>query len=113
MAKITKEFKTTAREFSVVEKGNSFLCIVGHHINGSYIAILNWGVSAELSAFGDVEYNTERIYNAFKASSNCRSLTENTAKEIAEAVNEYTIVPEQSPEEYFRSIMGIGSENSD
>lgn len=35
MAKITKEFKTTAREFSVAENGNSFLCIVGHHVNGS------------------------------------------------------------------------------
>lgn len=113
MAKITKEFKTTAREFSVVENGNSFLCIVGHHVNGSYIAILNWGVSAELSAFGDAEYNTERIYNAFKANSNCNSLTENTAREIAEAVNEYTIAPKQSPKEYFRSIMGIGSESND
>lgn len=39
MAKITKEFKTTAREFSVAENGNSFLCIAGHHINGLYIAI--------------------------------------------------------------------------
>lgn len=112
MAKISKEYKATAREFSVNTNEYNFICIVGQHINGSYIAILNWGVSAELSAFGDVEYNTERIYNVFKANSSCKLLTENTAREIAKAINEYTIAPEQSPEEFFKSIMGVEGDHN-
>ena len=107
MAKISKEYKAPAREFSVNTNDYNFLCVVGHHINGSYIAILNWGVSAELSAFGDVGYNTERIYNAFKTNSSCKVLTENIAREIAESINEYTIAPQQPPEEFFKSIMGV------
>lgn len=56
-----------AAEYSIECHGLSFLCIIGEHINGKFITIVNWGVSAELSAnANDIGYNTDRIHEALK-----------------------------------------------
>ena len=63
------EYKVSAREYSIDCHGLNFLCIVGKHINGGYVAITNWGVSAELSSHGnDVGYNTSKILAALERS---------------------------------------------
>ena len=37
------EYKVTAKEENINCHGLSFLCVLGEHINGGYVAILNWG----------------------------------------------------------------------
>lgn len=63
------EYEVTARELTFESHGFSFLCIFGTHVNGGYVAILNWGVSAELSSF-DNGYNFNRILEALRHSPN-------------------------------------------
>lgn len=60
-----REYKIKSKEISIDIGDWNFLCAFGTHINGGWIAIINWGVSAELSSFGDVHYNTDKIYKAF------------------------------------------------
>lgn len=61
--------KVNALEYSIDCCGLSFLCIIGRHINGGFVAITNWGVAAELSAHpGDVGYNSDQIYEALSRS---------------------------------------------
>lgn len=51
---------------SVNYAGFNFQIIYGEYINGGYCCILNWGLSADLSAHNnDIFYNTERLANAF------------------------------------------------
>ena len=40
-----------AIEYDIQVNGFSFLCIFGTHTNGGFISIVNWGVSAEISAW--------------------------------------------------------------
>ncbi len=63
------EYKVTAREIDFQVHGLSFLCIFGTHVNGGYVSILNWGVSAELSSrSSDVLYNRDKILEALQRS---------------------------------------------
>ncbi len=57
----------TAQETSINYDGISYLCAFGTHINGGWIAILNFGVAAELSS-DDGAYNTEKIEKALRRS---------------------------------------------
>lgn len=96
MAKIQTEYSATSRELSVATHGLSFLCIVGHHINGAYIAIINFGISAELSALNDTLYNTNRIYEALNISNDSwlpksQESRRKIAEEIAQAINSYIV----------------------
>ena len=82
---------SSAQEFSVA--GLSFYCIYGTYINGAYVAILNWGVSADLSAYGNnVGYNTSKIYSALLRSDQkgwlpgAKKAREAIARELAEKV---------------------------
>ena len=84
-------FTSSAQDFSVA--GLSFYCIYGTYINGAYVAILNWGISADLSACGnDVSYNTSKIYSALLRSDSkvwlpgTKKAREAIARELAEKV---------------------------
>lgn len=60
-----------AIEYDIQVNGFSFLCIFGTHTNGGFISIVNWGVSAEISAWKNKSnflYNTNRIFEAFERS---------------------------------------------
>lgn len=60
-----KKFNITAQELSVETHGLSFLCAFGTHINGGWCAILNYGVSCELSDYpNSTESNAAAIANA-------------------------------------------------
>lgn len=94
MAKIGQEYKATAREIHIDTHGLGFLCIIGKHINGAYIAVVNFGLSAELSTLDDIPYNARNILNALQISTNkwlpkSNKALEEIADEIAEAINEY------------------------
>lgn len=63
------DYKVTAREENINCHGLSFLCVYGQHINGGYVAILNWGVSAELSVHcNELNYNRKKILDALERS---------------------------------------------
>lgn len=94
MAKIQNEYSATSRELSVDTHGLNFLCIVGRHINGAYIAILNFGISAEQSTLNDISYNANRIYKAFESANDSwlpksQDARFEIAEEIAQAINPY------------------------
>ena len=66
---MSKEYSFTAKEESIECHGLDFLCLYGRHINGGFVAIINWGVAAELSAYGnDVGYNRRKILDALERS---------------------------------------------
>lgn len=114
MAKIIREYKVTAREFSINTNIGEIICITGNHINGAYLAIPSLGMSVELTDDRNVEDNTNRILGAlddvrpagykFKSINHMKDFSQ----KIAEAINPYITETEQSPEEFFKSIMGIG-----
>lgn len=56
-----------AQEISIDTHGLNFLCIVGRHINGGFVAIPNWSIAAEL-ARGEQGYNKAQIETALKYS---------------------------------------------
>lgn len=45
-----------AHELSIDTHGLNFLCIFGEHVNGGFISVMNWNVSAEIS-FNSFEYS--------------------------------------------------------
>lgn len=50
-------------------RGMNFECLYGTRSNGGYVAILNFGVCANLSGFeGDYRYNSEKLLSAFSHS---------------------------------------------
>lgn len=112
MVKVKREFKTTAREFSIDTDNLSLLCVCGHHVNGSYIAILSLGVCAELSPYGDIGYNAEKIKEAIQSIGGSLLLPssdeklEQLCREIAEAIDPYTKQSEEELKETSRNIMG-------
>lgn len=60
----TKDFTENTKIFFEQElqfNGCSYLVIFGRHINGGFIAIPNWNISAELSADGSILYNAEKL----------------------------------------------------
>lgn len=69
------------REVSVDWNGHNFLIIYGHHINGWFIAIPNWGVCVEASNPTDAFYNTEKLSRVIDI--------ENAPSVIARAIREH------------------------
>ena len=66
---MSREFSFTAKEESISCHGLDFLCLYGKHINGGFVAIINWGVAAELSAYNNsLRYNTDKILSALERS---------------------------------------------
>ena len=69
MMNIYAEWNFKAQEVSISGHGLSFLCIVGLHVNGAFAAIINHGISAELSSFTDgIGYNTSQLVAALRHS---------------------------------------------
>ena len=82
---MAKEYKVTAREYSIDCHGLNFLCILGQHVNGGFVAIVNWGVSAELSAANsDLFYNRRNVLEALERSPDVKWLPSD--EEAREAV---------------------------
>lgn len=72
-----------AREISIDTHGLNFLCVIGTHINGGFVAIPNWSIAAEL-ARGEQGYNTTQIETALNNSKAAALWTDEQAqKEIA------------------------------
>lgn len=86
MAKLNCIYKTKAEEASIDACGYNFLCIYGSHINGNFISIINWNVSAELSDPKDIFYNSNSISETLQAISEISSCADEIGKEIAEAI---------------------------
>lgn len=72
-----KEYEVNSREVSFITLGGCFQCVFGklHYGSQGYVAIINWGVSAEIACDIDVrdkvsaiKYNTEQIYKALSNS---------------------------------------------
>lgn len=72
---------TKTQEFSVDWNGFNFLVIYGKHINGWFIAIPNWKISAEACEPSDACYNTDKLSTVFGNAEK--------GKAIAEAVKEH------------------------
>ena len=69
------DYTASSKEVSISCQGLNFLCICGIHINGGYVAILNWGVAAELSGSEYQDgYNCQKILAALRHSPLARSL---------------------------------------
>lgn len=86
MMNIYAEWKFKAREVTITGHGLSFLCMVGLHVNGAFAAIINFGVSAELSEYPDeIGYNSSQIVAALRQSNSKGWLPSNktTLKELA------------------------------
>lgn len=86
MAKLNCIYKTKSEEASIDACGYNFLCIYGSHINGNYISIINWNVSAELSDPNDILYNSNSISETLRSNSELSSCSDEISKEIAEAI---------------------------
>ena len=66
---MSREYSFIAKEESIECHGLDFLCLYGKHINGGFVAIINWGVAAELSAYNNsLRYNTDKILSALERS---------------------------------------------
>jgi hypothetical protein len=73
-----------AREISIDTHGLNFLCIIGQHINGGFVAIPNWSIAAEL-ARGEQGYNKHQIETALNNSKYASLWADDKAQaEIAE-----------------------------
>ncbi len=53
------------REISVDWNAWNFLIIYGKHVNGWFVAIPNWNVSAEIGNPGNLDYNIGNLSDAF------------------------------------------------
>lgn len=86
MAKLNSVYKTKAEEAAIDACGYNFLCVYGSHINGNFISIINWNVSAELSDPNDIFYNTNSISEKPQCISELSSCADEIGKKIAEAI---------------------------
>lgn len=86
MAKLNRVFKTTSEEASIDACGHNFLCIYGSHINGNYISIINFKVSAELSDANDIFYNSSSISASLKNIPELKDQADVIAEELANAI---------------------------
>ncbi len=61
--------RITAQELNIDYGGINYLCAFGTHVNGGWIAILNFGVASELSGSRyDVKHNVRKIREALEKS---------------------------------------------
>lgn len=87
-ARLNREYSVTARELSIDTHGLNFLVICGKHINGGYAAIVNFGVTAEIST-DDGQYNAIKIYEALeKSNDSWLQKNENSLRAIASELSE-------------------------
>lgn len=71
-------------EHHVSYEGYGYTIIFGHHINGGFICIPNWGWGCEVSNFcGSVGYNTNKLVKA--------GVPEDVARKIAIYIDEWLI----------------------
>lgn len=82
-----------AKEISIDTHGLNFLCIIGTHINGGFVAIPNWSIAAEL-ARGEQGYNKTQIETALNNSKYAALWTDEQAQteiaaELAEALTPF------------------------
>lgn len=54
-----------ACEISINYGGCNYLTIFGHHINGWFISVINWGKSVEAAHPTDIFYNSEKLSKHF------------------------------------------------
>ena len=88
MGKINSFYKSTIEEASVDSYGYNFLCVYGSHINGNYLAILNWGISVELSSFSnDITYNAMSLGRALENIPQLKANASNIAYDIANTIS--------------------------
>ena len=77
----TSSFKIYFEHF-INLNGDDYLLIFAHHINGGLIAIPDWNICCEASAYcDDIVYNTSKLTNS--------GLDEKTAKKIATYIDEW------------------------
>ncbi len=70
--------------------GYSFLTLVGSHINGGFIALLNWNASAEISDdWNDVHYNSNKIFEAIHNDPVLKDEAKQIAEELAVVIKNY------------------------
>ena len=86
MAKLNRVYKSTSEEASIDACGHNFLCIYGSHINGNYISIINFKVSAELSDANDIFYNASSISASLKNIPELNEQADVIAEELAKAI---------------------------
>lgn len=73
----------TAHEYSIDTHGLNFICIIGKHINGGFVAIPNWSIAAELAS-NEQGYNKTQIETALNNSKYAAMWADDTAQaEIA------------------------------
>ena len=97
---MSREYKVTAKEYDISCHGLSFLCVLGRHINGGFVAILNWGVSAELSVHrSDLEYNRQRVLEALERSPDVSWLPSDSEARSAVARDLAMMISDKMPEE--------------
>ncbi len=72
-------------EISVDTCGSNFLIIYGKHVNGYFCAIPNWKISCEMAEPSDTFFNTEKLKGTGI------DLSEEMAKGIAFAIQEYAL----------------------
>lgn len=73
--------KFSAQEMNFQTHGYSFDCHFGTHINGGWLAIINWGVACELST-DDSGYNADQIWMALSGYQNGTYFSETELAEI-------------------------------
>ncbi len=79
---LRKEFDVSdTHEISIDYDGYNFLVIFGHHINGWFIAVPNWGVCVEASDPRSNYYNFTKLTGKFP--------TDGMAEAIVEGMKEF------------------------
>lgn len=78
------------QELSIDTHGMNFLCIFGEHINGGFISVLNFNISAEIS-FNSVSYSCDALASALYKSGMSdligdRSVCDEVVRDIITAV---------------------------
>lgn len=48
-------------EFEVQSDGSYYHVLIGEHAYGHYVCVPNWDAGCELSDYGDIFWNTERL----------------------------------------------------
>lgn len=61
-------------EHDIEANGWSFLTIYGRHINGYFIAVLNWNICTEAGEPDSVSYNTDKLIKAGFNEDNARAI---------------------------------------
>ncbi len=77
--------KFSAQEMNFQTHGYTFDCHFGTHLNGGWLAIINFGIACELTT-DDIGYNIERIHTALSSYQNGTYFSETELAEIPVAL---------------------------